>query len=65
MSLRYEQYRSIQMTREFLSDILTVDRHPKTRTAMRDRASRCLKHYPMLHDNGQPMWSQDEFTEDR
>jgi len=64
MSLRYEQYHSLRNTREFLCDLLTVGQYPKTKREMRKRASACLKHFPFLHENGQPMWSQDNFTED-
>ena len=65
MSLRYEQYRSLKMTREFLRSLLTVDGYPKTKKEMRGWAYRCLRHYPFLDEQGQPFWSQDEFTEDR
>lgn len=64
MSLRYEQYRSLKMTREFLRDLLSVEDYPKTKKEMRERASWCLHHYPFLHESGQPMWSRDEFTEE-
>ena len=64
MSLRYEQYHSLNITHRFLRDLLTVEEYPKTRKDMRERASACLRHFPFLHENGQPMWSQDDFTED-
>ena len=64
MSLRYEQYRSLKMTKEFLRDLLTGENYPKTKKKMRKRASACLKHFPFLYENGQPMWSQDSFTKD-
>ena len=64
MSLRYEQYHSLQMTKEFLRDLLTVEDYPKTKGEMRERAFLCLRHFPFLHENGQPMWSEDDFTED-
>ena len=64
MSLRYEQYRALKTTQRFLRDLLTVEAYPKTKREMRERACRCLHHYPFLHESGQPMWSRDEFTED-
>ena len=64
MSLRYEQYNSLKLTRELLRDLLTADRYPKNRGKMRSRVFDCLRHYPFLHENGQPMWSQDDFTDD-
>lgn len=45
--------------------LLTVEDYPKTKREMREWASRCLKHYPFLDNQGQPYWSQDEFTKDR
>lgn len=64
MSLRYEQYAALKRTREFLRDLFTVDKYPKTKKEMRERAYRCLKHYPFLHESGQPIWSKDPFTKD-
>ena len=65
MSLRYEQYRALLITRELLRDLLTTDKYPKTKREMRERVYRCLKHYPFLDEQGQPYWSRDEFTKDR
>jgi len=64
MSLRYEQYAALKFTRKFLSDLLTVELYPKTRKEMRERVLTCLRHFPFLFENGQPMWSKDSFTED-
>ena len=64
MSLRYEKYHSLKITREFLRDLMTVDKYPKTKKEMREMVYRCLRHFPFLHESGQPMWSKDEFTED-
>ena len=64
MSLRYEQYNSLMRTQEFLCDLFSVEDYPKTKKEMRERASACLRHFPCLHENGQPMWSQDSFTKD-
>jgi hypothetical protein len=62
MSLRYEQYRALKQTREFLGEILSGPRMPMK--VLRERAGRCLHHFPGLYDSGQPMWSRDDFTED-
>lgn len=59
MSLRYEQYRSLYITREFLVELLTGPRLP-TRV-LREKAKGCLRHYPVLLENGEPMFSRDEF----
>ncbi len=64
MSLRYEQYNALKKTRAFLSNILCVGTDIKSLKAMRNAASDCLKHFPPLYENGQPVFSQDEFTED-
>jgi hypothetical protein len=63
MSLRYEQYNALLMTREFLRE-LSIGKAKKV-SEIRERARRCLHHFPFLHKNGQPMWSRDEFTEDK
>jgi len=64
MSLRYEQYAALARTREFLSDLLTVEAYPRTKKEMRIRAAACLRHFPLLHHNGQPIWSADDLTND-
>jgi hypothetical protein len=64
MSLRYEQYNSLLLTKRFLGSLLTVKAYPKTRKEMREEVFRCLRHFPPLHDSGQPIWSQDYFTKD-
>lgn len=64
MSLRYEQYHSLKATKEFLSDLLTVEGYPQTKAEMRGRASYCLRHFPMLDKNGKPIFSNDRFTKE-
>jgi len=61
MSLRYEQYLSLQMTRDFLYDLLDARKRPKTVKATKEKAYRCLRHFPPLRENGEPMFSQDSF----
>jgi len=65
MSLRFEQYNSLKMTRRFLHEIIMELRSPVSIMELRERALRCLRHFPALDDQGQPYWSQDEFTKDR
>ena len=63
MSLRFEQYSALLRSREFLRDLLTTDKYPKTKKEMRERAHRCLRHYPFLETSGKPMFSQDPFPD--
>ena len=65
MTLRYQQYNSLLVTRKLLSDLLTVERYPRTKKEMRERVRWCLKHYPHLDEQGQPYWSPDDLTDDR
>ena len=62
MSLRYEQYLALARTRDLLRDLLTGENYPRTKREMRERASRCLKHFPPLREDGEPMFSRDNFT---
>ena len=64
MSLRYEQHRALLMTREFLFDLLQSDTRPKTvaETKEKDRARRCLRHFPPLRESGEPIFSQDDWN---
>lgn len=59
MSIKIEQYRSLILTKIFLYDLLTVDKYPRTKKEMRDRAMSCLRHFPLLEPNGNPMFSRD------
>jgi hypothetical protein len=61
MSLRYEQCYALYKTREFLRDLLSTDTRPKTVKELKDRAYSCLKHFPFLKENGEPIFSQDDF----
>jgi len=65
MSLRYEQYWSLKKTQQFLRDLLDKSTRPKTVTELKRRALSCLRHYPHLHNNGEPIFSRDGFTVDR
>ena len=59
MSLRYEQRRALQATREFLRQLLVPGKR-WTKTDLRRCAAGCLRHFPYLKANGEPLWSQDE-----
>jgi len=59
MSLRYEQYRSLHDTRQLLSDILLGSLNDVE--DIRISARHCLRHFPVLAETGEPMFSQDEF----
>jgi len=63
MSLRNEQYNSLRKTREFLRLLMTPQR-PKRAKEIKEMAYSCLRHFPFLTENGEPMWSQDPFTKD-
>jgi hypothetical protein len=62
MSLRYEQEASLLMTREFLLDLLRPNTRPKTVKQLKERAQRCLRHYPPLDVDGNPIFSSDEYS---
>lgn len=60
----YDQYKTIRRARNFLRSLLDPKETPKLPRKYRTEAYRCLRHFPTLHDSGQPIWSQDPFTED-
>ena len=61
MSLKHEQRRALLKARDLLRDLLLPSTRPKTVKELRERASCALRHYPVLDERGEPMWSQDEF----
>ena len=61
MSLKKEQYYSLLITRDFLRNLLDKKTRPKNITEMTREALRCLRHYPFLKENGEPMFSKDNF----
>lgn len=61
MSLRYEQENALLITREFLLDLLNTSTRPKTVKELKERARRCLRHYPPLTKEGEPLFSTDTF----
>jgi len=58
MSIRAEQFRSLLSTRNLMYDLLRTDRRPKTVREMKERVRRCLKHYPFLKEDGEPIFSK-------
>jgi hypothetical protein len=63
MSLKFEQRRALLIARQLLRDLLHPLTRPKTVKELRDRASSALRHFPFLTEQGEPMWSNDEFDE--
>ena len=41
-----ERRHAVNRTRDFLSDLLDPKKTPRVPKAIRDRAYRCIKHYP-------------------
>lgn len=64
MSLRYEQYNSLKITREYLRDLLDSKKRPQTVFETKERAYNCLKHFPFLEESGKPIFSKDNFSKD-
>jgi hypothetical protein len=58
MSLKHEQFTALLRTRELLFDLLDSKKCPKTRREMKERAYRCLKHFPFLDKDGEPLFSK-------
>jgi len=61
MSLRYEQYHSLKTTKVFLNNLLDPSTRPKI-NEMKAAALWCLRHFPFLKDDGEPMFSCDTAT---
>ena len=47
MTMPHEERWALENTRKFLRDLLNPKTTPKVPKAIRNEASRCLKHYPM------------------
>jgi hypothetical protein len=65
MSLRYQQHESLRRTRELLYDMLFTQTRPKTVKEMKQRVMRCLRHFPPLTEAGQPIFSNDPWSDDK
>ena len=50
MTVPAERTRAVIQTREFLLDLITPKRTPGVPKAVRERARRCLRHYPGAYD---------------
>jgi hypothetical protein len=58
MSLKREQYQALQRSRQLLYELLDSKTRPKRVSELRDRVARCLKHFPPLDENGEPLFSK-------
>ena len=61
MSLRYEQRAALLKSRNLLRDLLDPQKRPKTVKDLRLRVVSALRHFPLLDERGEPLWSQDSF----
>jgi hypothetical protein len=50
MTLPYERYRAVSITREFLYALLDSAKTPRVPRSVRQTAARCLRHYPAEPD---------------
>jgi hypothetical protein len=48
MTTREEEIRSLEMTRQFLIALLNKAVTPRVPKIIRERASACLRHYPLV-----------------
>ena len=75
MTLRYQQYWAIRRAKHYIGEQFDYWVGWRNRVwwfkPLRkyfqkkvDRAYWCLRHFPRLHESGQPDWSKDEFTKD-
>ena len=64
MSLRYEQRAALLKSRDLLCDLLDTQKRPKTVKEMRVRVLSALRHFPMLDSRGEPLWSNDSFSDE-
>jgi hypothetical protein len=63
MSLRHEQYRALTSARNFMRELLDPSITKRVPKAVRARAYNVLRHYPMLRENGEPIFSNDSFSD--
>lgn len=57
MSLKHEQYEALKRSQELLHDLLDPKKRPKKVSELRERVRRCLRHFPPLDKNGEPLFS--------
>jgi len=60
MSLKYEQYRALKMSRDFMRG-----KCPKTVKEWNEKTSRCLRHFPFLEESGKPVFSNDNYNDNQ
>jgi hypothetical protein len=65
MSLRNEQYRSLEKTKRFLFDLCANKYRASKPGLIRHMAADCLRHYPPLDNNGRPLFANDEYGPDQ
>jgi hypothetical protein len=58
MSIRSEQYRALKQTQELLRDISDMHKTPRVPKEVRQRAIRCLRHYPYFLADETPLFSK-------
>ena len=58
MTLPIERTQAVLRTEEFLKDLLDPKKTPRVPRQMRDRAYRCLRHYPSRYNM---MYIEDSF----
>jgi len=63
MSLRYEQCNALLRTQRFLRELLQPRKGVWSKHELKEKAYRCLKHFPHLNEHGHPLFSNDEFTD--
>lgn len=62
MSLRYEQYNAIKLTKILLYDLLDTQNRPRRVHELKQRVYKCLRHYPILTERGEPIFSKDNLS---
>lgn len=57
MSVKSEQYNSLMLVKEYLKNELDPQTRPKNHTERRKIILSCLRHFPFLKDDGEPIFS--------
>lgn len=58
MSIRSEQYHALLYSRQLLFEMLDCKRRPKTVKELNMRIRFCLRHFPYLKKDGEPVFSK-------
>lgn len=64
MSQRTKQYNSLKRTYRLLMDLRIPKNSPGVPLEIRSKAFRCIKNFPPLDDEGQPIFAPDGITND-